>query len=102
MVKNINDKNAEEEIKTTGVVVVDVYADWCGPCRMLSPVIDELSTSDEYKVFKLDSDVNKDTVTKYGVSSLPTILFFKDGELKDTHVGFTTLEKLKEKIDLIK
>jgi thioredoxin 1 len=69
---------------------------------MLAPVLDELSKGDECRVLKLNSDENKETVNKFGVTSLPTILFFKDGELKDKHVGFTTMDLLKEKINNLK
>ena len=101
MVIYVNDKNIEEEVSSKGIVVLDVYADWCGPCKMLAPVIDKLSDKVSHKVLKLDSDKNKVTVEKYGVSSLPTIIFFKDGKEIDRHIGYASLEFLLNKIEKI-
>lgn len=94
MLKHVNDKNVENEIKSGKIVVLDVYADWCGPCKMIAPVMDELSKNDKIKVLKLNSDENKESVAKHKVSSLPTILFFKDGIEKDRHIGFASLDHL--------
>ena len=105
MVEHVNDDNFEKKINVDGVVVLDVYAEWCGPCKMLAPIIEELGSGDDnsdFKVFKLDSDKNKKTIEKYNITGLPTILFFKNGILKDKHVGFTTIDNLKGKINSIK
>lgn len=78
-----------EALKSDVPVVVDFWAAWCGPCRMIAPIIEELA--DEYqgkiKVGKLDVDENQQTAIKYGVRSIPTVLFLKGGEVKDTIIG---------------
>lgn len=78
-----------EALKSDVPVIVDFWAAWCGPCRMIAPIIEELSTEYEgkVKVGKLDVDDNQQTAIKYGVRSIPTVLFFKGGELKDTIIG---------------
>ena len=78
-----------EALKSDVPVVVDFWAAWCGPCRMIAPIIEELA--DEYQgkviVGKLDVDENQQTAIKYGVRSIPTVLFLKGGEVKDTIIG---------------
>ncbi|HEU4566242.1 MAG TPA: thioredoxin [Gemmatimonadaceae bacterium] len=80
---------ADEVEKNPGVTVVDLWAEWCGPCRMIAPSLDALA--EEYhgkvRVTKLDVDANPQTTMRYGVRSIPTLLFFKDGKLVDTVVG---------------
>ena len=88
----------EEEFKdkvSTGKVLVDCYAEWCGPCKMLSPIIDEIANEKEdYSFYKLNVD-DCDTVTReYGVMSIPTLLIFENGELKEKLVGFKSKEEL--------
>ena len=86
----VTDSNFESEIeKASGLAVVDFWAEWCGPCRMIGPIIDQLATeyAGKAKVTKLDVDANKKTAMKYGVRSIPTVLFFKDGKLVDQVVG---------------
>ena len=90
----------EEEFKdkvSTGKVLVDCYAEWCGPCKMLSPIIDEIANEKEdYSFYKLNVD-DCDTVTReYGVMSIPTLLIFENGELKEKLVGFKSKEELEE------
>ena len=93
-------ENEFKEKISNGNVVVDCYADWCGPCKMLSPIIDEVAnTLDNYKFYKLNVD-ECDIVTRdYMVMSIPTLLIFKDGELKEKLVGFKTKEEL---LDILK
>ena len=89
MVQEITDKDFESFSKSKGVVVVDCWAAWCGPCKALSPVIDELSKEmSSVKFGKLNVDENMESPAKYGIASIPTLLVFKDGELVDRLVGF--------------
>ncbi len=86
----VTDADFEQQVEQhDGVAVVDFWATWCGPCRMIAPVLDQLA--DEYegkvKVTKLDVDSNIRTATRFGVRSIPTILFFKGGKLVDQVVG---------------
>lgn len=101
MVGHINDSNFEEEVlKAKGVVVVDFFATWCAPCKMLAPVLEEISEEiKEAKIVKIDVDENPLAANLYHVSSIPTIKIFKDGELKDSKVGFQPKEFLKEAIE---
>lgn len=96
MVEEINENVFEEKIKS-GKVLVDCYASWCGPCRMLSPIIDELSNEvSNYKFYKLNVDDAPDVSVRYGIMSIPTLLIFENGELKETLVGFKSKEELKK------
>ncbi|MGL4362626.1 MAG: thioredoxin [Cellulosilyticaceae bacterium] len=101
MAFKFTDQNFEEEaIKSEIPVVVDFYADWCGPCKMMSPIIDELSTLYEgkVKIGKVDTDENRAVSSKYNVMSIPTILLIKNGEVKETVVGALPKAALEEKI----
>lgn len=100
MVGHINDSNFEEEVlKAKGVVVVDFFATWCAPCKMLAPILEEISEEvKEAKIVKIDVDENPLAANLYHVSSIPTIKIFKDGELKDSKVGFQPKEFLQEAI----
>ena len=96
MVEELNEKNFEEKIKT-GKVLVDNYAPWCGPCRMLSPVIDELAKEiTDYKFYKLNVDDAEEIAQTYGIMSIPTLLIFEDGELKEKIVGLRSKSELTE------
>ena len=87
MVKHINDSEFDAAVKT-GSVLVDFYADWCGPCKMLSPVVDEMSEElSDCKVVKLNVDEAPALAARFGVMSIPTVLYFKDGQLVDKTVG---------------
>jgi thioredoxin 1 len=84
------DTNFESEaLKSEGLVIVDFWATWCGPCKMIAPVIEELAAEYEgkVKIGKLDVDENNGTSIKYGVRSIPTVLFIKDGQVVDTVMG---------------
>ncbi|MFZ3077273.1 MAG: thioredoxin [Candidatus Aenigmatarchaeota archaeon] len=97
----LNDSDFSAFIKKYPVVVVDAYTDWCGPCKMMAPVIDELAREFAGKVVfgKLDVDANPQISAQFGIMSIPTVLFFRNGEYADTMVGFGGKEALKKKIE---
>lgn len=85
----ITDKELDNVVKENKKVLVDCYATWCGPCKMLAPVIDEVAEECEDVVFvKMDVDNNDEVSSKYNVVSIPTLLVFENGELKDRSLGF--------------
>lgn len=92
---NFDNKAAE------GVTVVDFWAEWCGPCRMISPIIEELSSDykDKALIGKVNVDDNPEISMKYGIRSIPTILILKNGEVIDKQVGVTTKKVLADKIE---
>ena len=96
---NFND----EALKSDVPVMVDFYADWCGPCKMLSPVIDELASEYEgkIKIGKLDTDSNRVTASEYNVMSIPTIVFIKGGKVVDTAVGVLPKATLEAKLNAL-
>jgi len=92
--------NFEETINSGKPVLVDFWAAWCGPCRMVGPLVDELSNeyAETAHVGKVDVDSNQDIAAKYGVRNIPTILFFKNGEVVDKSVGAVPKAQLDEKL----
>ena len=99
MAKIINSQEFDNTIES-GVVVVDFFATWCGPCKMLSPVIDELSGELENVNFvKVDTDQSMDLAQKFKIVSVPTLKVFKNGEEVDTLMGFMPKEVLKSKVE---
>ena len=102
MAFEFTDTNFQETaLQESGLKVVDFWAEWCGPCRLVSPVIDELSQKygDQARIGKLNVDHNPQVAMQYRVTSIPTILFFKDGVQVDKIVGVTTKASLEAKID---
>lgn len=90
MAREINDTNFEEIInKSDKPVIVDFWAEWCGPCRMIAPIIEELSReyADKVVVAKCDVDNNPQIAAKYGIRNIPTVLFFKNGQIADKQIG---------------
>jgi len=96
----VTDESFETEVeKNNGLTVVDFWATWCAPCRMIAPILDQLATeySGKVKVAKLDVDQNVRTATRFNVRSIPTLLFFKDGKLVDQVVGAVPKQALETK-----
>ena len=95
-------ENFDDTIKE-GVVLVDFWAPWCGPCRMIAPVIEELAEEYDGKatIAKVNTDEEQEIAVKYGIRSIPTILFFKNGELVDQMVGAAGKQVFKEKLDAL-
>jgi len=104
MAIEINDSNFEEIVlKSDKPVVVDFWAEWCGPCRMVNPIISEMA--EEYKekavITKMDVDSNPETATKFGIRNIPTILFFKNGDEADRQVGAAPKSSLTGKLEAL-
>ena len=102
MALEVTEANFEEKVLKSEVpVVVDLWAEWCGPCKMLTPIMEEMSSEYEGKalITKVDVDSNPGVAAKHGVRNIPTVLFFKNGEVVDKQVGAVPKEKLTEKLD---
>ena len=99
MVDKTTDATFEQDVlKASGPVVVDFWAEWCGPCRMISPALEEISSSlgGKVKIVKLNVDENPATTTKYGIMSIPTLMLFKNGELASRQIGAAPKQKLEQ------
>ena len=99
-VTELTDSNFKEFINKE-LVLVDVWATWCGPCKMIAPIVDEISADfvGKLAVGKLDADANRETVSELGVRNIPTLLLFKNGEQVDKLVGAVTKQKLADMIN---
>jgi thioredoxin 1 len=99
MVDKVTDATFDNDvINAGGPVVVDFWAEWCGPCRMIAPALEEISKSlgDKVKIVKLNVDENPGTAAKYGIMSIPTLMLFKDGQLASRQVGAAPKQKLEQ------
>ncbi len=102
MVKDITDQNFEEEVlKSKLPVMVDLWAPWCGPCRMIAPVVERLAEKydNRFKFCRLNVDENQQTAAKYRVMSIPTLMFIKDGQVVETVVGAVSEQVLQPKVE---
>jgi thioredoxin 1 len=98
-VSKVSDKDFETEVlKSTEPVVVDFWAEWCGPCRMIAPALEEIAgtMNGKVKIVKLNVDENPATAAKYGIMSIPTLMLFKHGELASRQVGAAPKQKLEQ------
>lgn len=104
MALELTDANFEQEIASfEGVAVVDFWALWCGPCKMISPIIEEMAEkyAGKIKVGKVDVDTNSQVSLKYAIRSIPTVLFFKNGVVVDKHVGTAPKSQFFDKVDAL-
>jgi thioredoxin 1 len=104
MVTDVSDQTFESEIiKSSLPVLLDLWAPWCGPCRMVAPVVEKLAETYDGKVkfCRLNVDENPQTAVKYGIMSIPTLMFFKEGQVVDTVIGAVPERTLQPKIDAL-
>ena len=103
MALQVTDANFDELVNSGKPMVLDFWAEWCGPCRMVGPIVDELATEYEGKVIigKIDVDNNDDVVSQFGIRNIPTSLFFKDGVVVDKQVGAAPKATFVAKIDAL-
>ena len=97
----ITDKNFDEIIKSDKPILVDFWAEWCGPCKMIGPIVEEIAGEYDGKavIGKVDVDSNPEVSARFGIRSIPTLLYFKDGEIVDKQVGAVPKAVLSQKLD---
>lgn len=95
-----NDNFKSEVLESNSLVVVDFYADWCGPCQMLKPILEEISEERrDVKIVKVNVDNARELAIEFGIFSIPTVLFFKEGKLVDKFVGYISKDAINKLID---
>jgi thioredoxin 1 len=102
LIKHVSDASFEADVlKAAGPVLVDYWAEWCGPCKMIAPVLDDIATTYEGKltIAKLNIDENQETPAKHGVRGIPTLMLFKNGEVAATKVGALSKSQLQAFLD---
>ena len=102
LIKHVTDASFEADVlKANGAVLVDYWAEWCGPCKMIAPVLDDVSTAYQGKlqIAKMNVDENRDVPAKFGIRGIPTLMLFKNGELAATKVGAMSKAQLTAFID---
>lgn len=96
-IKVVDSSNFESEIKgATNPVIVDFYADWCGPCKMIAPILEEISETEDVTVLKVNVDASNDLAQQYGVVNIPTMITFVNGEMHKKHVGALPKDQILE------
>jgi thioredoxin 1 len=102
LIKHVSDASFEADVlKATKPVLVDYWAEWCGPCKMIAPILDEVATTygDKLQIAKMNVDENRDIPGKFGIRGIPTLMIFKDGQLAATKVGAMSKSQLTAFID---
>lgn len=102
IIYQLNDKNFDNNVlKQKGIVLVDFWAEWCSPCKILSPILEEVAQKNKSKIifYKINIDVNPLTAPKYNIKSIPTLILFKNGEVVDRNIGLITKKQLEVFID---
>lgn len=98
----LNESNFDEVLKNNKNLVVDFFAEWCGPCKMLGPLIDEIAEEyqgQDVKIVKINIEESPSLAQKFNVMSVPTVIYFQSGEIKETTMGLTPKDQIKERID---
>ena len=97
--EKVTSQNFDQVINANEKVLVDFFATWCGPCKMLAPIVEKLSEEEpSVKVVKVDVDEESELAIRFGISSIPTLLMFKNGKLVDKQIGYRSLEQLKQMV----
>ena len=99
----VSDENFEEEVLNADIpVLVDCWAEWCGPCKMIAPIMEDIAEEygDQIKICKLNVDENEEVPSRFGIMSIPTLLYFEDGEQTDKIVGYQPKEKILEELEI--
>ena len=94
MAQITNEENFENDVLKKNFVIVDFYADWCGPCRMIAPFLEEIQAENDVEIFKINIDENPNIASSYGIMSIPTLMIFKKGEKVSTQVGSASKARL--------